>query len=183
MVSAYNTYPSRGVYINSMFVDKIEDSQGNLLESFSTRKTEAISAQTAFLMVNLMQGVVNEGTAGRIKWKYGIEGAAGKTGTTNDNSDGWFIGYIPRLTAGVWVGCEDRQVHFDNGALGQGANAALPIWGIFMQKVMKDKSIGISNGEAFVPPAGWDMSFGCTGGSEDLSNAGSGSGEESEYFD
>ena len=183
MVSAYNTYPSRGVYISSMFVDKIEDSQGNLLESFSAHKTEAISAQTAFLMVNLMQGVVNEGTGGRIKWKYGINGAAGKTGTTNDNSDGWFIGYVPRLTAGVWVGCEDRQVHFESGALGQGANAALPIWGIFMQKVMADKSIGIVNGESFVAPAGWDMSLGCTGGSEDLTSGGTGTGEESEYFD
>ena len=183
MVSAYNTYPSRGVYISSMFVDKIEDSQGNLLESFAPRKTEAISAQTAFLMVNLMQGVVNEGTAGRLKWKYGIQGAAGKTGTTNDNSDGWFIGYVPRLTAGVWVGCEDRQAHFESGAMGQGASAALPIWGIFMQKVMADKSIGIVNGEAFVAPAGWDMSLGCTGGEEDFSYGGTGDGEESEYFD
>ncbi|MBO4557529.1 MAG: transglycosylase domain-containing protein [Bacteroidales bacterium] len=188
MVSAYNTYPSRGVYISSIFVDKIEDSQGNLLESFSAHKREALSAQTAYLMVNLMQGVVNEGTAGRIKWKYGLQGAAGKTGTTNDNSDGWFIGYVPRLTAGVWVGCEDRQVHFDSGALGQGANAALPIWGLFMQKVMEDKTIGIHNGEAFVPPAGWDMDLGCTGGGEDLSYGETGSGtgltgEGSEYFD
>ena len=182
MVSAYNTYPSRGVYINSMFVDKIEDSQGNLLENFSTRKREALSAQTAYLMVNLMQGVVSEGTAGRIKWKYGINGAAGKTGTTNDQSDGWFIGYIPRLTAGVWVGAEDRQVHFEGLALGGGSNMALPIWGLFMQKVMNDKSIGISNGEEFVAPAGWNMSLGCTGGSEDLSSGGAGGGED-EYFD
>ena len=185
MVSAFNTYPSRGVYVNSMFVDKIEDSQGNLLASFTTRKREALGAQTAYLMVNLMQGVVNEGTAGRIKWKYGITGAAGKTGTTNDNSDGWFIGYVPRLTAGVWVGAEDRQVHFDNGALGQGANAALPIWGLFMQKVMADKSIGIANGEEFVAPPGWSMSFGCTGGAEDLSSGTTNTGgfQQDEYFD
>jgi penicillin-binding protein 1A len=91
---------------------------------------------------------------------------------------------VPRLTAGVWVGCEDRQAHFESGAMGQGASAALPIWGIFMQKVMADKSIGIVNGEAFVPPAGWDMSQACTGGVEDLSYGGTGvDGEESEYFD
>ena len=185
MVSAYNTYPSRGVYINSMFVEKIEDSQGNLLTSFSTHKQEALSAQTAYLMVNLMQGVVNEGTGTRVKWKYGIQGAAGKTGTTNDNSDGWFIGYVPRLTAGVWVGAEDRQVHFESTRLGGGSNMALPIWGLFMQKVMADKSIGIQNGETFVEPAGWDIDLNCTGGGEYLSydEQASGSGEESEYFD
>ena len=185
MVSAYNTYPSRGVYVNSMFVERIEDSQGNLLANFSTRKKEAISAETAYLMVNLMQGVVNEGTAGRLKWKYGIQGAAGKTGTTNDNSDGWFIGYVPRLTAGVWVGAEDRQVHFESTALGGGSNMALPIWGIFMKKVMADPSIGISNGEQFVAPAGWNLNLNCTGGEEDLSAGGGAavSEEESEYFD
>ncbi|MBP5505539.1 MAG: transglycosylase domain-containing protein [Bacteroidales bacterium] len=183
MVSAYNTFPSRGVYVNSMFVDKIEDSQGNLLATFTTRKREALGAQTAYLMVNLMQGVVSEGTAGRIKWKYGIQGAAGKTGTTNDQSDGWFIGYVPKLTAGVWVGAEDRQVHFESLFYGGGSNMALPIWGLFMQKVMADKSIGIANGEEFVAPPGWNMSLGCTGGAEDLSS-GVGSGqEEDEFFD
>jgi penicillin-binding protein 1A len=185
MVSAYNTYPSRGVHINSMFVERIEDSQGNLLESFTPRKTESISAQTAYLMVNLMQGVVNEGTATRLKWKYGIQGAAGKTGTTNDQSDGWFIGYVPRLTAGVWVGAEDRQVHFESLALGGGSNMALPIWGLFMQKVLNDKSIGIANGETFVAPAGWDMDLSCAGGGQDLSYEESGysNSEEDQYFD
>jgi penicillin-binding protein 1A len=185
MVSAYNTYPSRGVYINSMFVDKIEDSQGNLLESFTPHKNEAISAQTAYLMVNLMQGVVNEGTGSRLKWKYGIQGAAGKTGTTNDQSDGWFIGYVPRLTAGVWVGAEDRQVHFESLRLGGGSNMALPIWGLFMQKVMADKSIGINNGESFVPPAGWDVDLSCSSGGQDLSydEGEISNSEEDEYFD
>jgi penicillin-binding protein 1A len=185
MVSAYNTYPSRGVYVNSMFVDKIEDSQGNLLESFSARKTEALSAQTAYLMVNLMQGVVNEGTGTRLKWRYGIQGAAGKTGTTNDNSDGWFIGYVPKLTAGVWVGAEDRQVHFESTRLGGGSNMALPIWGLFMQKVMNDKSIGINNGESFVAPPGWDMDLSCASGGSNLSEdeGGYSNPEEDEYFD
>jgi len=172
MVSAYNTFPSRGVFVNSYFVERIEDNSGNLLSSFTTRKREAISDPTAYLMVNLMQGVVNEGTAGRIRWKYGISGAAGKTGTTNDQSDGWFIGYVPQLTAGVWVGAEDRQVHFESLTYGGGSYMALPIWGIFMQKVMADESIGIRNGESFVPPAGWNMDLTCTGGDEDLSSGG-----------
>ena len=117
-----------------VFVTRIEDSQGNVLGEFTNRKTEAISEQTAFLMVNLMQGVVNSGTGTRLRSRYGLKGEiGGKTGTTNDNSDGWFIGYTPSITAGVWVGGEDPQVHFESMALGQGANAALPIWGLFIQ--------------------------------------------------
>ena len=137
MVAAYNTYPGRGVYAEPHMVNKIEDKSGNVITTFTPRKREAISSETAYLMVNLMQGVVNQGTAYRIRYKYLPEGAvAGKTGTTNDQSDGWFIGYMPRITAGVWVGAEDRQVHFESLALGGGSNMALPIWGLFMQKVL-----------------------------------------------
>ena len=137
MVSAYNTYPSKGVYISPIFVTRIEDSMGNVLGEFSTRKREAVSEYTAYLMANLMQGVVNSGTGVRLRAKYGLKGEiAGKTGTTNDQSDGWFIGYTPSLTAGVWVGAEDRQVHFESLALGGGSNMALPIWGLFMKKVI-----------------------------------------------
>jgi penicillin-binding protein 1A len=182
MVSAYNTYPSRGVFINSYFVERIEDNSGNLLANFTTRKREAISDPTAYLMVNLMQGVVNEGTASRLRWKYGIEGAAGKTGTTNDQSDGWFIGYIPKLTAGVWVGAEDRQVHFESLAYGGGSYMALPIWGIFMNKVLADPTIGIRNGESFVPPVGWNMSLACTGGDDDLTVGGGETNAEDDFF-
>ena len=113
MVSAYNTFPSKGVYVSPIFVTRIEDSMGNVLGEFNNRKKEAISDYTAYLMANLMQGVVNSGTGVRLRAKYGLKGEiAGKTGTTNDQSDGWFIGYTPSLTAGVWVGAEDRQVHF-----------------------------------------------------------------------
>ena len=182
MVSAYNTYPSRGVFVNSYFVERIEDNSGNLLANFTTRKREAISDPTAYLMVNLMQGVVNEGTASRLRWKYGIEGAAGKTGTTNDQSDGWFIGYIPKLTAGVWVGAEDRQVHFESLTYGGGSYMALPIWGIFMNKVISDPTIGIRNGDSFVPPVGWNMSLACTGGDDDLSSGGGETNAEDDFF-
>ena len=168
MVAAYNTFPSRGVYSYPMLVTKIEDNAGNVLANFTTRKKEAISDPTAYLMVNLMQGVVNEGTAGSLKWKYGLQGElAGKTGTTNDQSDGWFIGYTPKLTAGVWVGAEDRQVHFESLALGGGAHMALPIWGIFMKKVYADPTIPIGADDRFVPPMGWNMSLNCNGSDQE----------------
>jgi penicillin-binding protein 1A len=126
-----------------------------------------------------MEGVVNEGTAGRLRFRYKLEGPiAGKTGTTNDQSDGWFIGYTPSITAGVWVGAEDRQVHFESLAYGGGSNMALPIWGIFMQKVMADKSIGINNGDVFAAPAGWNVNLSCTGGDEDLVKSSNATNEE-----
>ncbi len=175
MVGAYNTYPSRGVHIDPLFVLRIEDKSGNVLSNFTARKKEAISEETAYLMVNLMQGVVNEGTAGRLRYKYIPEGAlAGKTGTTNDQSDGWFIGFMPRLTAGVWVGAEDRQVHFESLSLGGGSNMALPIWGLFMQKVLKDGSLGISVMDTFTAPAGFSADLRCTGGDEELEGTSSG---------
>ncbi len=181
MVSAYNTYPSRGVHIEPMFVTKIEDKEGNVLATFTSRKKEAISESTAYLMVNLMQGVVNEGTAGRLKWRYGLKGEiAGKTGTTNDQSDGWFIGYTPKLTAGVWVGAEDRQVHFESLALGGGANMALPIWGLFMQKVIADGKLGLSSEDIFSAPGGMMLNLNCDGSDNDA--ASSGNHTEESYF-
>ncbi len=179
MVAAYNTYPGRGVYSFPLMVTRIEDKSGNVLSTFVSRKKEAISTSTAYLMVNLMQGVVNEGTAGRLKWKYGLSGVAGKTGTTNDQSDGWFIGYNPNLTAGVWVGAEDRQVHFESLALGGGSNMALPIWGIFMKKVYEDPTIPIGAGDEFAAPLGWNMNLNCTGDESDLSSSAS---VQDDYF-
>ncbi len=169
MVAAYNTYPSRGVFIDPLFVLRIEDKSGNVLGNFSARKREAISESTAFLMVNLMEGVVREGTAARLRSKYVTEGPiAGKTGTTNDQSDGWFIGYVPRLTAGVWVGAEDRQAHFETLAKGGGSNMALPIFGIFMQKVLRDPSLGISVYDAFIAPPGFYVDLNCDGSDDEL---------------
>ena len=168
MVSAYNTFPSKGVYVAPLFVTRIEDRDGNLLGEFTNRKKEAISEQTAFLMVNLMQGVINQGTGARLRSVYGLKGEiAGKTGTTNDNSDGWFIGYTPSITAGIWVGGEDRQVHFNSLALGSGSNMALPIWGIFMKKVLADGTLGVSEADRFVSPAGMTLNLSCSGGDDD----------------
>ena len=169
MVSAFNTFPGRGVYAEPVYVTRIEDKMGNVLATFAPRRKEAISEKTAYLMVNLMKGVVNEGTAARIRSKYVAEGeVAGKTGTTNDQSDGWFIGYTPKITAGVWVGAEDRQVHFASLALGGGSNMALPIWGIFMKKVIEDGTLGITKYDTFVAPQGFDLNLNCDGSDEDI---------------
>lgn len=180
MVAAYNTFPSRGVYVSPFFVMRIEDSQGNVLGDFTNRKREAISDQTAYLMANLMQGVINNGTGARLRSKYQLKGEiAGKTGTTNDNADGWFIGYTPSITAGIWVGAEDRQVHFQALALGSGSNMALPIWGIFMKKVLADGTLGISEADRFVAPAGMSVNLNCSGGDED---AGGKEQKEADYY-
>ena len=150
MVTAYNTFPSGGTYTAPIFVTRIEDSDGNILGQFSDRKREALSQRATGAMVQMMRGVVDGGTGSRLRFRYGLKGEiAGKTGTTNDNSDGWFIGYTPRITAGVWVGAEDRYVHFSSTSLGQGANMALPIWGLWMQKVLKDGTLGISEADVF----------------------------------
>ena len=171
MVPAYNTFPSKGVFVSPIFVTRIVDNQGNLLSEFTNRKREAISEQTAFLMANLMQGVVNNGTGSRLRGAYGLRGEiAGKTGTTNDNSDGWFIGYTPSITAGVWVGGEDRQVHFESLALGGGSNMALPIWGIWMKKCLADGTVGLSESDRFVAPAGMSLDLSCSGGDDDAAH-------------
>ena len=168
MVAAYNTFPSKGVYVTPLFVTGIEDKYGNTLGEFSNRKKEAISEHTAYLMANLMQGVVNSGTGIRLRAKYQLKGEiAGKTGTTNNQSDGWFIGYTPKITAGVWVGAEDRSVHFESLSLGGGSNMALPIWGIFMQKVLADKSLGFSETDRFVAPPGTTLDLNCDGSDAD----------------
>jgi len=180
MVPAFNTFPSKGVFVSPLLVTRIEDGQGNTLSEFTNHKREAISEYSAFLMANLMQGVVNQGTGSRLRSVFGFTGEmAGKTGTTNDNSDGWFIGYTPTLTTGVWVGAEDRQVHFKSLALGSGSNMALPIWGYFMQKVFNDPTTGVSQEDRFTAPAGIALNLDCSGGDEDT---GVGQKTEESYF-
>ena len=163
MVAAYNTFPSKGMFIRPIFVTRIEDNMGNVLATFSTVKKEAISDRTAYLMANLMQGVVNGGTGYGLRARFNLTGEiGGKTGTTNDNADGWFIGYTPQLTAGAWAGFEDMQVHFAATANGGGAGAALPIWGYFMQMVRKDPSLAkYYSKETFDAPNGFELNISC----------------------
>jgi penicillin-binding protein 1A len=168
MVGAYQTFGNKGVHIEPLYVTYIEDRHGNILSTFLPRRSESISDYTAYLMVNLMQGVVTEGTAYRLRSRYVPEGAvAGKTGTSNNQSDGWFMGLVPKLVAGVWVGAEDRSVHFESLALGSGANTAMPIWGSFMQKVLADPSINIKPSDHFATPPGMSVNLNCTGSDSD----------------
>ena len=145
LVGANATFANMGVWTEPNFITRIEDKNGNVLEEFVPRRVEAISKETAYLTLNLMKGVVDHGTGIRLRYKYGITApVAGKTGTTQNNSDGWFIGITPELVSGVWVGCEDRSAHFRSTDLGQGASMALPIWGLYMKKVYEDKKLNIS---------------------------------------
>ncbi len=161
MVGAYSTYANKGIFTKPIFVTKIEDKNGDVLAKFTPGKVEAISEQTAYLMLNLMEGVVNFGTGFNVRFKYKLTNPiAGKTGTTQNHSDGWFIGVTPDLVSGAWVGAEDRSVHFDNLALGSGSNMALPIWSIYMTKVYADPSLKISKGD-FEAPSEFNYDLRC----------------------
>lgn len=152
MVGAMNTYANKGVYVEPMFVTRIEDKHGNVISRFIPRTQEAMSEETAYLMLELMKGVVESGTGIRLRFRYQLNNPiAGKTGTTQSNSDGWFMGITPDLTTGVWTGGEDRSVRFRAMSLGQGANTALPIWALYMQKIYADTTLNISV-EDFEPP-------------------------------
>ncbi|HPG33044.1 MAG: transglycosylase domain-containing protein [Lentimicrobiaceae bacterium] len=148
MTGAMNTFAAKGVYIEPLFVTRIEDKNGNVIARFMPRQEEAMSEETAFLMLQLMKGVVESGTGVRLRYKYGLNNPiAGKTGTTQNNSDGWFMGLTPDLVTGVWVGGEDRSIHFRSITLGQGANMALPIWALYMKKIYADPKLSISQGD------------------------------------
>jgi penicillin-binding protein 1A len=164
MVGGYGTFANKGVWTQPTYLIRIEDKNGVVLQDFIPEKKEAISEETAYLMLNLLQGVVQVGTGVRLRGpKFALSNAiAGKTGTTQNYSDGWFMGITPDLVSGCWVGCEDRSVHFRTLQLGQGANTALPIWGLFMKKVYADKSITISKGEFEKPPGKLSVELDCS---------------------
>ncbi len=148
MVGAYSAFANKGVWTQPIYLTRIEDKNGNVLQEFVPRKVEAISEETAFLMLSLMQGVVQFGTGGRLRGQYKLPYAiAGKTGTTQNQSDGWFMGITPELVSGCWVGCEDRIVHFRTLEDGQGARTAMPIWALYMQRVYADNTLAVSKKE------------------------------------
>ena len=155
MVGAYSTYANKGVWTEPVYISRIEDKNGNVLYEKIPRKVDALSEQTAYLMLYMLRGVVDKGTGLRLRGpRYRFTNPiAGKTGTTQENSDGWFIGITPDLVSGVWTGAEDRSVHFRSTNLGEGANTALPIWALYMKKVYADATLKISKGD-FTPPAG-----------------------------
>jgi len=156
MVGAYDTYANAGIHTEPIFVTRIEDKNGNVIAHFKAKSHEALNPNTAYRMIDLMKGVIDMGTSTRLRYKYGFRNEiAGKTGTTNDNSDGWFIGMVPNLVTGIWVGGEERSIRFLSTADGQGANMALPIWALYMQRVYKNESLRISK-KPFKKPVLYD---------------------------
>jgi len=162
MVDAYTAFANKGIRVDPVYVTKIEDANGNVIGKFSTQPHEIFSETTAYKMIYMMRAVVDGGTGGRIRRNYGLYmPMGGKTGTTQNNSDGWFMGYTPSLVSGVWVGGEDRSIHFDGIAEGQGASMALPIWALYMKKVLGDRDLGYSPNEQFDIPSSFNANSGC----------------------
>ena len=172
MVSAYTAFVNHGIRAAHMFVTKIEDNEGNLIAQFQPRMNEVISEESANKMLYMLKAVVDGGTAGRLRFRYGLTGElGGKTGTTNNNSDAWFMGLTPTLVSGVWVGGDDRDIHFDSMAMGQGATMALPVFALYMQKVYKDKRLGYNQDAVFDMPAGYDPCVIDDSGLQDVDDA------------
>lgn len=188
MVGAYGTFANEGVYVKPVLVTRIEDRNGKVLFEYTPETHDVVSAEVAHTVVNLLEGVTQSGSGARLRTKgadsynsvyknvmtgypYAFTNPiAGKTGTTQNQSDGWFIAMVPNLVTGVWVGGEDRSVHFKSLTYGQGATMALPIWGYFMKLSYQDKEIGVSK-EAFPAPSGESSSFNCDENTHNL-NAG-----------
>lgn len=157
MVSAYTAFVGKGIRTQPLYVTRIEDNQGNTVATFSAHKNEVISEESSYKMLDMLRAVVNEGTGGRIRRVYKITADMGaKTGTTQNNSDGWFMGFTPNLVTGCWVGGEERDIHFDKMSEGQGASMALPIWGLYMNKVYADETLPYSQKDTFDIPYGFN---------------------------
>ena len=158
MLGAYSSFANFGNYIKPEMVWRIEDANGRVIKEVKNETKEVMNEMYAYTMIDLMKGVTRFGTASGELRRMGIPDTveiAGKTGTTQNNSDGWFMGITPNLATGVWVGWEDRATHFFNTGEGQGAKMALPIWGIFMKKVWADKELGITPDDKFAKPSNW----------------------------
>jgi penicillin-binding protein 1A len=166
MVAAQCVFPNNGIYIRPTFIERITDRNGKVIYSATEHREQALNSTVAYEMLQMMKGVVNFGTAGSLRggrsWGGISAPTAGKTGTTQNNSDGWFVGITPELVTGVWVGAEDRAVRFKSMTWGQGGRMALPIYGYFMQKVYKDPGIALSTRD-FDQPTDYDPSvYDCT---------------------
>ncbi|MDE7509924.1 MAG: transglycosylase domain-containing protein [Muribaculaceae bacterium] len=154
MVSGYSTFANKGVRVDPVYVTRIEDNQGNVIYSPTAHRTEALNENASYKITSVLFDVVDKGTGRGLRGSYGINAEmGGKTGTTNFNSDAWFMGFTPDLVTGIWVGGEERYIHFNSMAFGQGAKAALPIYGLYMKKVYADKSLPYSQDARFTFPA------------------------------
>ena len=174
MVSAYTAFVNHGIRSAPLYVTRITDSEGNEVARFSPRLNEVISGESADKMVYMLKGVVDGGTGSRMRNRYGIKAEmGGKTGTTNNNSDAWFMGIAPKLVSGCWVGGDDRDIHFDNMTLGQGAAMALPIYAYYMRRVYADEQLGITADDHFDLPPGFNPCAVVGGGHSDEDDEGS----------
>jgi penicillin-binding protein 1A len=162
MVDAYTTFVNKGIRVEPLYVTRIEDKNGNIIATFTAKTHEVISELTSYKMIHMLRSVIDHGTGVRLRFKYGLKAPmGGKTGTTQNNSDGWFVGFTPSLVSGCWVGGEDRAVHFDRMSDGQGASMALPIFGLYMNKIYQDTTLGYSQNEQFEIPDWFDPNAGC----------------------
>ncbi len=167
MVSAFNTFANKGVWTEPIILTRIADKNGNVLERFMPKTREALSEVTNYIMVDMLKNVVNNGTSVRLRYKYNFKNPImGKTGTTQNQTDGWFLGAVPDLTTGVWVGGDDRQIRFRNISLGQGASMALPIWAKFMKRCYKDSSIKVSKAKFQKPDQPLPVTLNCNDSSQ-----------------
>lgn len=150
LASAYTAFVNKGIRCAPILVSRIEDANGTVISDFAPRLNEVISEESSYKMLNMLEGVVNEGTGVRLRYKYNFTAPiAGKTGTTNSNSDGWFVGCVPNLVTACWVGGEERDIHFLSTSMGQGAATALPVWANYMKKVYDDPNLGYSQQDSF----------------------------------
>lgn len=153
MTGAYSVFANHGTWTEPTYILRIEDKNGNVVYTHTPKIVQAMDAQSAYVMTYMLKGVIEDGTGSRLRYKYGLDNPiGGKTGTTQDNSDGWFMGITPQLVTGVWTGCEDRDIHFRSTRLGEGANSALPIFALYMKKVYANSSLGIKKSVDFDPP-------------------------------
>lgn len=158
MLWGYSMFPAGGFSTKPYYIARIEDKNGNVLDRFDTERKEVISQSTAYTMCRMMQGTVDIGNAAGLRERLGVLEMGGKTGTTNDNADAWFMGYTPQLLAGVWLGCDDRFIQLQGG-LGYGVQAARPIWEYFFAKVLADKNLGLNKQAKFVQPESMKNQF------------------------
>jgi penicillin-binding protein 1A len=163
MTGAYSVFANHGTWTEPTYILRIEDKNGNVIYTHTPKVVQAMDAQTAYVMTYMLKGVIEDGTGSRLRYKYGLNNPiGGKTGTTQNNSDGWFMGITPQLVTGVWTGCEDRDIHFFSTRLGEGANTALPIFALFMKKVYANESLGIKKNVDFDPPkSGLNITIDC----------------------
>jgi len=162
MTGAYSVFANHGTWTEPTFILRIEDKNGNVIYTHTPKVVQAMDAQSAYVMTYMLKGVIEDGTGSRLRGKYGLTNPiGGKTGTTQENSDGWFIGITPQLVTGVWSGCEDRDIHFRSTRLGEGANSALPIFAGFMKRVYANPALGIKKNVDFDAPKNMTITLDC----------------------